>query len=298
MWRSASREECHRYYETEFPNNENDFPPHITANGPKQWALAFHQKYPTIGEENPEKDFIRRGTLYNNGNPVPQFQTFEGVLKFIRAPAEFDPLQQNNSSAALADPTVVDQPVPVPEAVYYGVDSHDHGWPVYLDIDAKDIALEIARNRLPAGSDPETPAEVRRQGGITGEPPKGYPYRFDDIDAAIEYAFELEELLRTELGAEDTLVVYSGQGAHVYLLDDTRKHRYNEHAREALNSIIDELWGIPIDRVVTADRKRVARLPYSLHADVSRVVTPIDDPSFDYRTETVPDVIQEVANNA
>jgi len=295
MWRAATREECFRYYQTEFPDDEREFPAHITSNGPKQWALAFHERYPVIGEESPDKDFIRRDTHYSNGNPVPQFQTFDGVVDFIQQPAEADPLQNTGSPSALADPQLVENPPPVAEAVYYKVDSHDHGWPVYLDIDAKDIALEIAKNRLPGGATADTPAEIRRQGGVTNEPPRGYPYRHDDIEAAIEYAFKLESLLRDEFRADETLVVYSGQGAHVYLLDDNRYHRYNEHSREVINTIIDEMWDIPIDRVVTADRERVARLPYSLHADVCRIVQPIESPSFDYRTEALPEIVQKEA---
>jgi hypothetical protein len=292
-WRQSTREEIYRYYQESFPDRIEDLPSFITPDGPKQWALAFRDEYPIIEDEAPDRNFIRRHTReQRSGPPKPAFQTFEDVLRFIQQPAEFDPLREQGSSSALADPQLVSQHPPVPAAVYFAVDSWEHGWPVYLDIDAKDIALDIARNRLPPGSDAETPEETREQGGITGEPPRDYPYRYDDIAAALEYAFELEAVLRDELHAEETLVVYSGQGAHVYLLDDSRDHQYNEHSREVLNVIIEELCDIPIDPVVTADRKRVARLPYSLHSEVSRIVQPIESPSFDFRTEGVPEFIQ------
>ena len=42
---------------------------------------------------------------------------------------------------------------------------------------------------------------------------------------------------------------------------------------------------------LTADRRRVARLPYSLHADVCSIVTPIESPNFDVRAGT-PEVLQ------
>jgi hypothetical protein len=291
-WRASSREEIVAYYESEFPAKIASLPDYITPSSPKQWALAFRDSYPVIADDEPDKDFIRRTTLQDSGVPREAFQDFEALLRFIRTPAQFDPLQNTDSSSALVDPDLTSQHAPVPEAVYYGVDSHEHGWPVYMDIDAKDIALSVAENRLPPDADPETPEEKREMGGIAGEPPRGFPYRFDDIDAALEYAFELEAVFQDEFHADETLVVYSGQGAHVYLLDDARQHRYPEHSREVINTIVEELCDIPIDPVVTADRKRVARLPFSLHSEVSRVVTPISSPSFDYRTEAVPDAVQ------
>jgi DNA primase catalytic subunit len=84
------------------------------------------------------------------------------------------------------------------------------------------------------------------------------------------------------------MVVYSGQGCHVYLLDDDPDHRYDETARELINDALTKDHDIPIDTVVTADRRRVTRLPYSLHADVSRIVTPIDTPDYDFRNDPVP----------
>ena len=88
------------------------------------------------------------------------------------------------------------------------------------------------------------------------------------------------------------LVVYSGQGVHVYLLDDDLDHRYDEKSREVLNDLLLERYEIPIDPVVTADRSRLLRVPYSLHADVCRVVQPIESPAFDPRTEARPQVLE------
>jgi hypothetical protein len=58
-----------------------------------------------------------------------------------------------------------------------------------------------------------------------------------------------------------------------------------------LNDLLLETYEIPIDPVVTADRRRVARLPYSLHAEVCSIVQPIESSDFDVRSAT-PEVIQ------
>lgn len=297
-WREATRDEIYRYYRGPFSEKISSLPEFITPNGPKQWALAFDESFPVIDDDAPDRDFIRRDTRNpRTEKPLPEFQTFDDVLSFIQQPAEADPLRNHGSDKALADPALVSKPSPVAEAVYFAVDSWERSWPVYMDIDAKDIAFEIAKNRIPDDSGAETREEIRKQGAILGEPPQGYPYRFKDIKRALEYAFELEAIFQDELHADDTLVVYSGQGAHVYLLDDTGEHRYDEASREVLNTIVEELCDIPIDPVVTADRRRVARLPYSLHAEVSRVVQPISSPSFDFKTDAAPPYLQDTASH-
>jgi len=40
-WRQATREEIYRYYTEEFPSYVDELPSFITAEGPKQYALAF-----------------------------------------------------------------------------------------------------------------------------------------------------------------------------------------------------------------------------------------------------------------
>jgi len=98
-------------------------------------------------------------------------------------------------------------------------------------------------------------------------------------------------IFEDDFNAEETMVVYSGQGVHIYLLDTNLAHRYDAKSREVLNDLLQETYEIPIDPVVTADRRRVARLPYSLHADVCSVVQPIESPNFDVRSAT-PEVLQ------
>jgi hypothetical protein len=279
-WRESSRTEIQAYYDDEFPAYQSELPPFITPDTPKEYALAFKSAYPTV--ETGTRPFIRRSTRPTNdpatpGSPV--FDSFKDVLAFIRHPADNDPL---DGRSALADPALVDADRPVADAVYYAADMWERSWLLWVDIDAKDVAHERASDYAPDADDPVHAT------GISAAPPKGYPYAFEDIEQAIEYGFEVEAFFRENLCGEQTMVVYSGQGCHVYLLDDDPKHRYDEASRELLNDVLTADYDIPIDTVVTADQSRVARLPYSLHAGVSRIVTPITDPSFDFRTESTP----------
>lgn len=75
------------------------------------------------------------------------------------------------------------------------------------------------------------------------------------------------------------------------LLDRDPERRYDEYSREVINDLLEGKCGVPLDPVVTPDRRRLARVPYSLHAGVCRAAQLIDDPGFDPRTEAVPDVL-------
>lgn len=289
-WRASTREEVRRYYREEFSVYQDDLPGFIGPGQPKEYALAFDEPYPTV--DAGERPFIRRATRpgsepRNPGEAV--FDSFDDILEFIRHPAHNDPL---DGSGALADPALVDQDRPVPEAVYYAADMWRRNWLLWVDIDAKDVARERAIQDAPDAEDPVTAAGIENQ-----EPPYGYSYAFKDIQQAIEYGFEVEEFFTETLEGDDTMVVYSGQGCHVYLLDDDLDHQYDEDSREVINDVLTTDYQIPIDTVVTADKSRVARLPYSLHAGVSRIVTPIDSPQFDFQNEPMPQFLSEASTD-
>ena len=95
------------------------------------------------------------------------------------------------------------------------------------------------------------------------------------------------------LGTDKTQVVYSGQGAHVYLYDHDSMYRYDEQSRQVIVHELTEERGFNIDEQVTTDESRVIQLPYSLHADVCRVVTPINERGFDYRTRATPQFLED-----
>jgi hypothetical protein len=285
-WREATREEIFEYYQAEFPEAVEDIPEHITPDGPKEYAIAFRERHP-VKKDRPDKDFIRRHPRGRDGESPPAFRDWSDLISFFRAPATNDPLRAKEPG--LADPAILDKPSPVPDAVYYSLDHWDRDWVLAVDIDAKDIALDRAKSV--SNSDYDDTNALLEQVGVRQGAPAGYPYEFEDVQAAISYAFETETLFRNQFSAEETLVIYSGQGAHVYLLDDDRHHHYDEQSREVINDLLQDEFGIPIDPVVTADRKRVMRLPYSLHSDVSRVVQPIDSDDFDVRTDPVPSFV-------
>jgi hypothetical protein len=292
-WRQATREELYAYYAEEFPRYVDTLPDFITPEGPKQYAVAFRDPHPVRKDDVPDKDFIRRDTWQTTASgerTTSEFRTFEDVVEFIRHPARNDPLGQ--STFALADPEVLEKPAPRPDAVYYALDHWERPWVLMVDIDAKDIAQERASAMVSGDVDDRDDDALLDAAGILDASPAGYPYTFEDVDRAITYGFEVRGIFEDDFGAAETMVVYSGQGAHVYLLDTDPAHRYDEQSREVLNDLLLETYGIPIDPVVTADRRRVARLPYSLHADVCSIVQPIESPDFDVRSAT-PAVIKQ-----
>jgi len=286
-WRKSSRDEIRQYYTEEFPGRRDEIPEFISADGPKEYAIAFRASHPIKKDEAPAREFIRRGTRneYDSGPRGKNFGSFDHVLNFIQRPARCDPFE--NSDYALVNPDLLDKPDPLPAGVYYALDHWERSWIILVDIDAKDIALERGRSLINGGSK-LSDDEVRSEAGILDAAPEGYPYAFEDIKQALEYGFTVRDLFEDDFAAEETMVVYSGQGCHVYLLDDDRNHHYDTKSREVLVDYLTNRRGIPIDTVVTADRQRVARLPYTLHTDVSRVVQPIDSPTFNFREEANP----------
>jgi hypothetical protein len=292
-WRQATREEIYSYYTKEFPRHVDSLPEFITAEGPKQYAMSFRDPYPVRKDDVPDKDFIRRDTWQTAASGErrnPEFSGFQDVEEFIQHPARTDPI--GRSTFALADPEVTEKPEPRPDAVYYALDHWERPWVLLVDIDAKDIARKRAAHPVSRDLDDQDDHALLRAAGILDAAPAGYPYAFEDVDRAIEYGFEVRDIFEDYFDAEDTMVVYSGQGVHVYLLDTDPAHRYDEQSREVLNDLLLETFEIPIDPVVTADRRRVARLPYSLHAEVSSIVQPIESPDFDVQSAT-PAVIKE-----
>ncbi len=325
-WRQSTYSEIQRYYRDVFPDRINDLPDWITPNAPKQYALAFRTRYPAqsinpsedIFEEDnnvPAKDFIRRSTR-SDRNPEHKFiRDWDDLLAFLQQPASRDPMAiGTNRCQGLIDPydSRVEQPEPVPAAAYYALDNWEQFWVLAFDIDAKDVA----KQRIAA--DHQTYKDVTDEqvenSGIVHEPPtahtlppekatgsptgKGaavaYPYEYSDIRKSLQYAFELRDWLLNNVGFDDVEVFYSGQGAHIYAFSDDPYYKYTHQARRFLVTYIRERMHIPVDEAVTWDKNRVMRLPYSLHSDVNRVVTPVKSPAFDFQNDALPP--EEVLN--
>lgn len=289
-WREATVDELKAYYYEEFPEQWFSMIPNfMTESQPKEVGVAFREGYPVQKERAPPRDFIRRSTFDGRAaeNGVNPISSWGDILDFLQNPAGRDPIA---STQQLVEPELADAPS-IPEAAYVSADFRDRNWLLLIDIDAKDLALERATKQMPH-SDNATPEQIREQTGILSSDPAGYPYEFQDIDRAIEQAFDVEEVFNKILGTDKTQVVYSGQGAHVYLYDPDSEYRYDERARKVIVHELTEERGFNIDEQVTKDESRVIRLPYSLHADVCRVVTPINDRGFDYRTRAAPQFLE------
>jgi DNA primase catalytic subunit len=76
-------------------------------------------------------------------------------------------------------------------------------------------------------------------------------------------------------GNQKLEVIYSGRGFHVYL-EDASSYELRFDKREALAKWAGGEEHIPIDPWVTRGGTRFARLPYSLHGLVGKIVTPIE----------------------
>ncbi|SEP34532.1 hypothetical protein SAMN05216388_11121, partial [Halorientalis persicus] len=233
-----------------------------------------------VSDDRPATDFIRRRT-----KAAPTFwEDDSDVLSFLQSPARNDPLKEMNHGNRLADPDVVDEAEPVPNAAYVATDYTNSSWLLFIDIDAKDVALERATEAV-TNTATKTEAEIRDAAGIIDAEPAGYDYAFRDIDRALELGFQVHDIMVEQLNMADPVVQYSGQGCHVFGPTADSDHRYDTQSREYIVDILTTKYEIPIDEKCTTDRSRFTRLPFSLHGDVGQVVTPIDSPSFDYRTE-------------
>lgn len=296
-WRESTREEIQHFYREEFPEYIEQLPEHITADGPYQYAVALDEKYPLNGSSL-DTDFLRRNTKQerDEGWGPATFTGMDGmpsmdaVLDFIRHPASSDPHHNYKKGAALVDPGDEGLSEPAARAVYYRLMNHDHGWILLFDIDAKDIAAHRYKHEFDKDASRDT---ILEESGVYDEAPVGFPYAFEDIELALAYAFDLRDWVEIALDMHEILPVYSGQGAHLYVLDEGVK-RYSRQTREGLKNMVREGvdLGIPIDPVVTQTPDRLARLPYSLHTDVSRICTPITSPDFNFREKAVPGFLQ------
>lgn len=69
-------------------------------------------------------------------------------------------------------------------------------------------------------------------------------------------------------------VVYSGRGFHIHVFDKKAVKMTKKERRKLSNSLLKKDY--PIDEWVTNGNMRLIRMPYSLHAMVSRIAIPVD----------------------
>lgn len=243
------------------------------------------------------KDFCRRDTHTNSGEPV--WESWDEVAEFCANPVRNDPNRGNHRGLVPeehvpeSDKLETTEP-PAAEALYANLVREDNSWVLAFDIDADDIAAQ--RHRKP--DDDRQDKTILAENGVGERPPLSegdntFQYTYQDIQQALTSAHELRDWAHTSLDAEQTAVYYSGQGAHLYIIDTQIAQTYTSSTREAIAKRIINNLNIPIDKRVTYSNNRVLRVPYSIHADVSRIVAPAPDPDFPFQTHdsTIPEVI-------
>lgn len=301
-WRPLTPEEIRTYYEETFPTQIGKLPDWIGPNTPKQYGFALNERY---GRENnlPPTDFIRRDTRKQNRVVIDDWQTF---FDWIQDPVENEILHEDASGGGLSreatekNENLSTEPL-VTEAAYYALDNHETFWMLAFDIDAKDIAKERVQAEEQARNEDtpfETEKEVVRANGVYKQPPTAktvktangerkheYAYSFNDLREALNQGFELKTWLADTVGFDETYVFYSGQGCHIYARDNDPYYKWTQQSRAFLSEYIEKELEIPIDTPVTIEDNRLLRLPYSIHSEVNRVVTEIDDPDYDFRSK-------------
>lgn len=315
-WRPSSASEIHEYYQHKFPTYMDRLPWWVMMPHPKQVALAFTHPYPARhtsrsheGTEVVTHDFVRRSTKPGG---VTVLQTKMDLLEFIQDPARNDPARGGPTllHPDYDDPNAVP---PLPTAVYYSLDNHNTFWVLGFDIDAKDVARMHLADELDQAADDVTLGDLREHGVVDAPPTPAppvddttepfttiprpdrveYPYTYDILEQSIDLGVQLAEVLTDTIGFDETQLFYSGQGVHLYAFADDERFELTYQARKFLAQYIHDRLGYPIDEQVTWDRSRVMRLPFSLHSDVSRIVSPIEDPtSFDPRRDPVPQFLR------
>lgn len=153
-----------------------------------------------------------------------------------------------------------------------------NGWLLAFDIDSKDVAKAGLCKRHP-GIKPDADEKeiaawqhmIKRIPPVHPKESEGYLYCFNCIQVAVNKAFEARKIL-VEWGfaPENIHVYYSGQGAHIHVLED-EAWQYQKESRSFITKMLTKA-GIPLDSKVSADERRVLRFIGSLHAGVNRRV--------------------------
>jgi DNA primase catalytic subunit len=100
-----------------------------------------------------------------------------------------------------------------------------------------------------------------------------YGFCFICFKKAAIYTLKLHDILMRR-GYRKLETIYSGRGFHVYL-EDAECYTWTFEQRDSLGKSMRDEEHIPIDLWVTRGGTKYARLPYSLHGLVGKVVTPV-----------------------
>jgi hypothetical protein len=260
-WRPSTAKEIKAFYKEAFPGTWNMLPDYLKKSSPAEYGFAFLRPIRTISFL--EKDFVRRGNRrYSLGdlrNLLLDFKKFDSSEEIII----------ENSQVA---------------GFYFSL-TMKNGWLLAFDIDSKDVAMaglcEYHPGIKPDADEKEIAVWHHMIWRIPPVHPKeteGYLYCFNCIQVAVNKAFEARKIM-VEWGfaPENIHVYYSGQGAHIHVLED-EAWQYNKETRSFITKMLSSA-GIPLDSRVTTDERRVLRFTESLHAGVNRKVREINRPS-------------------
>ncbi|HWQ96214.1 MAG TPA: hypothetical protein VN368_02460 [Candidatus Methylomirabilis sp.] len=253
-WRPSTAKEIKSFYKETFPRIWETLPEYLRKSSPVEYAFAFLRPIRTISLI--EKDFVRRGnkkySLEDLRNLLLDFKKFDSSEEIII----------ENSQVA---------------GFYFSLKTKN-GWLLAFDIDSKDIAMAGMCEYHPgikSDADEKEIAAWRQM--IRGIPPvhpkdpEEYLYCFNCIWVAVNKAFEARKImLEWGFAPENIHVYYSGQGAHIHVLED-EAWQYQKESRSFITKMLTKA-GIPLDSKVSADERRVLRFTGSLHVGVNRKV--------------------------
>lgn len=257
-WRPSTAKEIRAFYKETFPGTWNTLPDYLKKCSPVEYAFAFLRPIRTINLL--EKDFVRRG---NKRYSLEDLRNL--LLDFKKYDSSEDIIIENSQVAGF----------------YFSLKTNN-GWLLAFDIDSKDVAMAGLCEHHPGikhEADEKEFEEWRHM--IWRIPPvhqkmtEGYLYCFNCIQVAVIKAFEARKILiEWGFAPENIHVYYSGQGAHIHVLED-EAWQYQKETRSFIIKMLNNA-GIPLDSKVTADERRVLRFTGSLHAGVNRKVQEIN----------------------
>ncbi len=253
-WRPSTAKEIKSFYKGTFPGTWKSLPEYLRKSFPVEYAFAFLRPVKTISLL--EKDFVRRGNRRYNLEDLRNL-----LLDFKKFDFSEEIIIENSQVAGF----------------YFSLKTNN-GWLLAFDIDSKDVAIAGLCEHHP-GIKPDAFAKeiAAWQYMIRGIPPvhpkesERYLYCFNCIQVAINKAFEAKKIM-VEWGfaPENIHVYYSGQGAHIHVLEE-EAWQYQKETRSFITKMLSSA-GIPLDSKVSADERRVLRFTGSLHAGVNRRV--------------------------
>ncbi len=148
----------------------------------------------------------------------------------------------------------------LPEAVYYDRN-------IYLENDhalGQELAFDVDPENIECPIHGTLADKMKRHQGLS--------FCEIELDLAKKQTVGLYEYLEAQFS--DLRVVYSGRGFHIHVLD---QEAYALDTKERSKIAVDaKAKGFGIDAWVTEGEMRLIRLPYSLHAMVSRIAVPLE----------------------